>query len=199
MSALLPLLLCRAAGTNLNAAMPVQAGGLISGAVDTALHAVSAILPSSEVANDGAEATPEAASVAAAPEVESAATPQQPEAAGQAELSSAADCEAFLRGLPGGTTALEQAASVTASLNARRDTLRQEELTFLLQVAVSASPEGNPEKFIQSFLTLRSEIRLFKMVPRCCDSLHATSKHGARRNTPSGRCSMTPIHKPRMQ
>lgn len=54
-------------------------------------------------------------------------------AAPDPNLHSAADCEAYLRSLPGGEVALEQAASVTASLNARHDVLHQEELSYLLQ------------------------------------------------------------------
>ena len=50
------------------------------------------------------------------------------------DLRTAADCKAYLRSLPGGDVALEQAAAVTASLNARHDVLHQEELTYLLQV-----------------------------------------------------------------
>lgn len=59
-----------------------------------------------------------------------------PSAATALNLQSAADCEAFLRTLPGGEVALEQAAAVTASLNARHDVLHQEELTYLLQVCI---------------------------------------------------------------
>lgn len=57
-----------------------------------------------------------------------------PSAAPADDLHSAADCEAYLRSLLGGEVALEQAAAVTASLNARHDVLHQEELTYLLQV-----------------------------------------------------------------
>jgi hypothetical protein len=60
-----------------------------------------------------------------------AAAPTAPHAG---DLRTAADCKAYLRSLPGGDVALEQAAAVTASLNARHDVLHQEELTYLLQV-----------------------------------------------------------------
>ena len=55
-------------------------------------------------------------------------------AAHACDLRTAADCKAYLRLLPGGNVALEQAAAVTASLNARHDVLHQEELAYLLQV-----------------------------------------------------------------
>ncbi len=112
------------------------AAGLLS-SVAAALHAVAIDLPSAAVAalqqhHPGADAEPtQPDSPTIAEEVPAAAATAEP----PAELRSAADCEAYLKTLPGGAVALEQATSVTASLNQRRDVMRQEELTYLLQVS----------------------------------------------------------------